>query len=224
MVVDEDDAPGAHRRTAPSETRSSTSVPSPGSLETTVAEPPARSMRPWMDSREPRRSGGDGRGVEAHAAVADEDGDRRSRLDLDVDVDPPRRRRSFAAFVIASRGRRARPRRPWARRPRCASSTGTPRSVLDVGRRGRERRNESTEPSSPSGRCGVEPAAELALLPRGRARRRASARPAWRWISASVWSTESWMRARRRRARRCGCGLRARRRARGRVARATARR
>ena len=50
---------------------SSTSVPDPGAL-VTRARPPCRSIRPTIDSRTPRRSGGTAAGIEARPAVAHE--------------------------------------------------------------------------------------------------------------------------------------------------------
>ena len=138
VVVDEDD-PALHAGHRGS--RSSTSVPSPGALVTT-ALPPARSIRPLIDSRMPSPVRRHRRRIEAGAAVADEDGDLAvGHLGVDVDLldagelggvghrlarggDERARRRRRAGSRRRSRARSRRRSAP-RRRPRRAESAAT---------------------------------------------------------------------------------------------------
>ena len=160
MVVDEHDAPthdGAPRDAeldlgalARASTRSS-------------REPPARSSRPWIDSVSPRRSAGTAARSKPDAAVADEHRDLVvGHLDVDVDLLDARELGGVRHRLARGEHDRAVGRRRGVARARELDAHAG--SVLDVGRRGRERRDErgAVVPERP---VGVEPAAQLALLP-----------------------------------------------------------
>src|SRR4051794_283718 len=185
VVVDQDN-PALHASALT--TWSSTSVPSPG-LETTVALPPARSSRFSIDSDSPRLSAGTAERSNPNP---------RSRTNTDTSSSVTSAYTSIssapenlAAFVIASRA--ASTTAPTApstgQSPALASSTRTPWSS-STSPAAAERAATSDAFSSPSGRSAYS-------QPRSsRSWRRASDTTrcgscAWRWISASVWRTES---------------------------------
>ena len=172
---------------------SSTSVPSPG-LETTVARPPARSIRPSIDSTRPRRSAG----TAARSKPAPRSRtktDDRVVGDLGVDVD------------LLHAGELGRVRHRLARREHERAGGGVDRAVarareldahavelLDVARR--RRRAPPRARRCRRRAAGRRTASRAARAPAGaRATPRGAARVAWRWISARVCSTESCTRA-----------------------------
>ena len=153
VIVDEDDAP-FHRGSL-----SSTSVPAPGALVTTRAA--ARPLETAPDRlADPLPVTGHRRRIEAGAAIAHEDGDllvRHVRVDVDLlDAGELCRVRHRLARGEHDRGLRW---RITGARELDADAV----ELLDVGRGGRERRDERRAVVAERPR-GVEPAAQLALL------------------------------------------------------------
>ena len=150
-------------------------------------------MRPSIDSASAAAVGGTAGAVEAGAAVADEHGDLVGvRLGVDRDLVGGRRTWRRSSSPRAPRARAARAARRAAASPALASSIAHAVQLLDLGRRFGERVGER----APRRRRRCRRASGAARAPAdGRATETRGASPAWRWTSASVCSTESWMRA-----------------------------
>src|SRR6516165_1971175 len=129
MVVDQDDPRGAHVRPAGWATArgifSDTLVPSPGAV-LTVAVPPRRAIRPWMDSARPLRSSGTASGSKPcpRSRTTSDTSPGSTSANSEITLAPDH----FAALTVASRAAASSAFRfsSSSQSPTVTASTGTP--------------------------------------------------------------------------------------------------